>query len=393
MKIGMMVDTYLPIMGGAEVHVLELSRALTAQDFQISICTAVPAGVGQAADEFPVLRLPALVGGGWRAALNLPRALSALLRFTRQVDFIHTHYSFLFAAIGTVLARLLRKPSAVTLHGLGTLDSSVGRSRLWRFYRYISLKCATTVIATSQEMSDVAARFVSRDKIVLIPNGVNPASFTSRVETKNTSQELVVLTMRRLAPKNGVQYLVEAAPAVIQAVPRARFWVAGEGKLEAYIRQRVSALQLEAYFQFLGVVPHSKTPAFYEQADIVVFPSSAESTSLACLEAMCMQKAIVASGLAPYREMLGTSGERGLLVDLFDRLASDYNAPMNLPAERIQALAQAIIRLARDPDLRLNLGQTARQYAIDNYDWRLIAEQTAQVYRSAAVEYNGPGTR
>ena len=42
MKIGMLVDTYLPILGGAEVHVLELSRALRAQGDEVAVCTAVP---------------------------------------------------------------------------------------------------------------------------------------------------------------------------------------------------------------------------------------------------------------------------------------------------------------------------------------------------------------
>lgn len=392
MKIGMLVDTYLPIMGGAEIHVLELSRALQALGYEIEVCTAVPGADGSLPDagepaespsnEFypPALRLPGLVGGGWRALLALPRSLPGLARFVRRVDFVHCHYSFLFAALGTLLGRLYGKPSAVTLHGLGTLDSSVGGSNLWRFYRYVSLKLAHTIIATSEEMRSVALRFASASKIVLIPNGVNSEKFAPQPEPEGLAGEIVILTMRRLAPKNGVQYLVEAAPAVLQAAPQARFWIAGEGKLEGYIRQRVSELGLQDYFRFIGIVPHAQAPDYYRQADIVVFPSSAESISLACLEAMSMEKAIVASSLATYRELLGVAGERGLLVNLFDRQDSDYNAPLQLAPERIQALAQAIIRLAQDGDLRRQLGQAARQLARGRYDWRSIAAQTARLY-------------
>jgi 1,4-alpha-glucan branching enzyme len=322
-----------------------------------------------------------LKGGRWRAVLGIPASLPRLVTFIRGVDYVHCHYSFLMAALGTLLSRLLRKRCAVTLHGLGTLDSSVGRSRLHRLYRWISLKLADTIIATSQEMRQVALRFAPAHKITVIPNGVDPRAFSPAPRQESTEHELVILTMRRLAPKNGVQYLVEAAPAVIAAYPQARFWVAGEGKLEGVIRKRVAELKQEAQFRFIGIVPHAQTPDVYRQAEIVVFPSSAESTSLACLEAMCCEKAIVASSLSAYQDMLGANGERGLLVALFDRDASDYNAPPSLPPERIQALAQAIITLAGDPDRRARLGEAARRFAAEGYDWRKIASQTARVYR------------
>jgi glycosyltransferase involved in cell wall biosynthesis len=378
MKIGMLVDTYLPIMGGAEIHTLELSRALRLQGHTVSVCTAMPPG-GAPDDEFSVLRLPVLNGGGRRAFLRSPLALPRLWQFIRRVDVVHCHYSFLLAALGVLLARLQGKPSVVTLHGLGTLDSSVGRSPLRRFYRWLSLRYARRIIATSEEMRAVARRIAPSERIRLIPNGVDAARFTAA--PRPPREEVVILTMRRLAPKNGVQYLVEAAPAISAALPQARFWVAGEGKLEALIRRRVAELGMEAAFRFLGVTPHAQTPEMYRQADVVAFPSSAESISLACLEAMCCEKAIVASSLGPYQELLGKNGERGLLVKLFDREESDYNAPLTLPAERIQALAEAIIRLARDAALRQELGAAARRFAAA-YDWSAIARQTVeQCYR------------
>ncbi|MBM3152763.1 MAG: glycosyltransferase family 4 protein, partial [Chloroflexi bacterium] len=284
------------------------------------------------------------------------------------------------AALGVVLGRLLGKRVIVTLHGLGTLDSSVSKHILWRLYRFVSLKWADIIIATSAEMAQVAMRFAPQERVVVIPNGVDTDRFAPRTRPP-TGDEIVILTMRRLAPKNGVQYLVEAAPLILEAVPQARFWLTGEGKLEAHIRRRVAELGLEPFVHFLGIVAHDQTPGYYAQADIVVFPSSAESTSLACLEAMSMEKAVVASRLSAYREMLGDD-ELGLLVPLFEREASDYNAPLTLPPERIQALAYAVIRLAQDPPLRQRLGQAARAFVMAGYDWRLVAARTARLYGS-----------
>jgi glycosyltransferase involved in cell wall biosynthesis len=378
LRIGMLVDTYLPIIGGAEIHVLELSRALRVIGATPIVCTGTsPDGDGRQ-DEIPVTRIPALHYAGWRTWLRLPFALPALLRFIHKVDVVHCHYTFFMAMLGTGLGKLLGKRTIVTLHGLGTLDSSVGSSAMMHFFRRASLHWADVVIATSDEMRSVALRFVPDRRIVIISNGVDTARYIS--EPKPASQEFVILTMRRLAPKNGVQYLVEASPAVVAALPQARFWVAGEGKLEAYIRQRVAELGMETCFRFIGMVPHTRTAEYYQKADLVVFPSSAESTSLACLEAMSMQKAIVASNLEAYQTMLGDQ-ERGLLVKLFDRVESDYNAPMTLPPERIQALAEAVIKLATDAVLRSELGDRARRFVIEEFDWKRIAERTMLAYR------------
>jgi glycosyltransferase involved in cell wall biosynthesis len=280
---------------------------------------------------------------------------------------------------GTILGRIFGKRTAVTLHGLGTLDSSVSRSPLFRLYRFVSLKLASVIIATSEEMRSVALRFTSNERIIVISNGVNTSFFTP-ADVPEKDDELVILTMRRLAPKNGVQYLVEASPLVLAAVPQARFWISGEGKLEQYIRQRVKDLGTEAHFRFIGIVPHDETIDYYRRADMVAFPSSAESTSLACLEAMSLEKAIVASRLSAFQWMLGQDGERGRLVTLFDREDSDYDAPLTLPADRIQSLAAAIIDLAQHPDQRKKLGKAARNHVVEVYDWNVIALKTAQVY-------------
>jgi glycosyltransferase involved in cell wall biosynthesis len=381
MKIAMLIDTYLPIIGGAEIHVTELSRALRNFGHEVKICTAVSSFTGEVEEEFPVIRFPMLNGGGRRAFVNIPRAIPGLIKCIKQVDFVHCHYSFLMAALGTILARILGKRSAVTLHGLGTLDSSVGKNLLWKFYRFVSLKWAHTIIATSEEMKDVASRFAPNRKIVIIPNGVNTNIFKPK-KTVNESIS-VVLTMRRLAPKNGVQYLVEAIPAVIAKCPQTKFLIAGEGKLEDYIRKRVAELNVEEYCEFIGIVPHAKTPDYYQKADVVVFPSSAESTSLACLEAMSCEKAVIASNLKAYQDMLGTNGERGLLVRLFDRETSDYNAPLALPEGVIVHFSEMIINLLKDKPLQESLGKNAREYVVKYFDWTKIAKDIIRVYEES----------
>ncbi|MBX6365328.1 MAG: glycosyltransferase family 4 protein [Gemmatimonadetes bacterium] len=386
MKIAMLTDTFLPSYGGAEIHVLELSRALHDRGHSVRIVTAT-AGPADC-DRFVVDRVPRLAGGGAVALAGVPGALRRLHEAIRAADVVHCHYSFLLGALGAGISAVLRRPAVTTLHGLGTLDSSVGRSVLRRSYRRTSLALSRRIIATSDEMRAVASRFAPESRIRVIPNGVAGDRFVPAAEDEQPGR-VVILSMRRLAPKNGVQYLIEAAPAVLRAVPTAEFWIAGSEKLEGYLRERVRELGIEASVRFLGTVPYERADEFYRQAGVVVFPSSAESTSLACLEAMACGKAVIASALGPYKALLGAD-ERGLLVRLFDRETSDYNAPLQLPPDRIAALAAAIVRCGRDAGLRRELGHRAREHVLGRYTWDAIARDVESVYEEALRAMSDP---
>jgi len=102
---------------------------------------------------------------------------------------------------------------------------------------------------------------------------------------------------------------------------------------------------------------------------------------LACLEAMSMEKAVVASSLVAYKDLLGNN-ERGLLVNLFDRDYSDYNAPLKLPDEKIKELSDAILLFANEKKTREQFGIRSRKYAKENYDWTIISKKVMKIYQS-----------
>ena len=370
MKIGMVVDDYLPSIGGAQTHVYYLSRTLQELGHQISIYTNTLCQ--EVASEFEIVRNPH----------EITRDLMKLAGFIREVDMVHCHYSYYLASLATFWAKPLGKPTVISLHGQGTLDSSVGKSLVRKSFRWFSIRFADGVVATSDEMAEIASRFVKKQRIHLIPNGVDTDYFTPSSTPAPSKNKLTVLSVRRLHPKNGVQYLVEAIPYIVNRVGKnIEFLIVGAEKLESYLKNRIQELRIEDYVEFVGEIPNEQTRDYYAIADVVVFPSSAESISIACLEAMAMEKAIVASALIPYRQLLGEN-ERGLLVDLFDRDYSDYNAPLTLPDEKIALLADAVVRLCKSALLRRSLGKSAREHVRKNYDWKLICRKIVSVYDS-----------
>ena len=379
MKVLLAQDTFLPKIGGAEVHLWKLSKKLQERGHQVTIVTAMPGP--SVVDGLLVYRFPLLQGQGKKAVGALPIYLPKIISLVRGHDLVHGHYTALCSAVLGTIAQLFKRPFVVTLHGYGTLDSSVQRSVWLKLWRRLAFRHACKVIATSDEMRQVASRFVPEERIFVIPNGVDVEEFTPSNDALPTSP-IRIATVRRLVPKNGVQYLIEAAPLILQLSPKkVEFWIIGDGSLRQYLEERVRSLGIEAHFRFWGALPNKKIREILQQVHIVVFPSSAESTSIAALEAMSMEKPIVASAVGAYPELLGEN-ERGLLVRLFDREESDYNAPMTLPMERLQRLAQTIVQLIQNPRLAETLGKRARAYICQHYDWRIIASKVESIYEA-----------
>lgn len=377
MRILMTQDTFFPKIGGAEVHVWKLSKALIRLGHHVTVVTTTP---GKCIfDGIRCYRFPLLQSQGKRAVITLPFYLPRLVKLVRMHDIVHGHYTAFCSATMGILAKSLRRPFLVTLHGYGTLDSSVARSIWLRTWRRISFSLADKAIATSSEMQIVAQRFIEPERVVIIPNGVDTQEFKPSSVSQDDSV-IRIVTVRRLVPKNGVQYLLEAAPLILQQSPKPiEFWIVGDGPLRQYLESRAQALGISSRTRFLGTLPNEQIKSVLAQASIVIFPSSAESTSIAALEAMAMGKAIVASKVGGYPELLGEN-ERGLLVELFDRVESDYNAPLSLPTERLRLLADAVICLVKNPELRTRLSLKAREYVCQHFDWQVIASRIEKIY-------------
>lgn len=371
-KIGLISDTFLPQIGGAEIHVKNIAQFLKNDGYEAEVFTNTQGE--KSLNGIKIRRNNAKGNKIWRLAKDI----KSIFLFVKNVDVVHAHYTFYLACLSGVTARILRKPFIVTLHGLGTLDSSVNKNFRRKIYRYVSFKMADAVIATSGEMADVAKRFIDQKYIFIIPNGVDTECFQVK-NNQNNNNKVVVLSARRLNPKNGVQYLIESIPLIVEKFPEIEFWIAGKDKLENYLKQRVEDLKMGNFVKFIGEIQNEDMLKYYNDADIVVFPSSAESTSIACLEAMSYEKAIVASALSAFKEML--DDDKGVLVKLFDREDSNYDAPLTLPQERINLLADAILKLANDKERRIYLGKKARDFAVKNYDWKILIKKVELIFK------------
>jgi glycosyltransferase involved in cell wall biosynthesis len=135
----------------------------------------------------------------------------------------------------------------------------------------------------------------------------------------------------------------------------------------------------------VGLIPNNRTPEYFAVADVVVFPSTAESTSISCIEAMLMEKSIVASRVGGLIELLGGAEPVGRLIQLVDNEHSDYAAPSisSISAQRYSAMAKSIMGLLEDAHENRRLGIAARKRAMAHFEWTNVIAATEANYRKA----------
>jgi len=383
MNIVITADSYLPRLGGQEMGALRLAKYLRRRGHRARIVTTEKhSWSGPEEGGFEVIRVPHRFG-----PLDRYRLRTLLGELFREAEVVHARNCYRLSAIAAPVAARVGRRFIVSLHGLGLLDNphdSLIKRLSHRRYRRKSIALADAVISTSSELAGMAAPYTDPSRIHLIPNGVDtddfdadrpaPAELRARFDS-----DRVVLAVRRLVPKNGIQYLVQAAPAILQRCPDARIVIGGWGVLESSLREMARGLGVDHRIHFVGRVANSEVPGYLALAQVVVFPSSAESTSHACLEAMAMGKPIVASRLGGLAELLGEEG-RGSLVDLFDGGGSSYDAPPQLPQDRVELLARAITDLLENPESARRMGERARAHALARFDWNVLIDRILEIY-------------
>jgi glycosyltransferase involved in cell wall biosynthesis len=197
---------------------------------------------------------------------------------------------------------------------------------------------------------------------LLTPSADSGASLRASLKLEGAS--VVVLMVSRVLRSKGVLELAHAARQVRRADPTIAFLLAGpadDASLDALTEHELAELRREV--QWLGARDDVKE--LLALADIFVFPSFyREGVPRVLLEAASMGLPLVAADAAGSRDVVD-DGVNGFLV----------------PPQDAPAIAQAVLRLAREPELRSRFGAESRRRAIDEFDLAVIAERTASLYR------------
>ncbi|MCZ6676415.1 MAG: glycosyltransferase family 4 protein [Candidatus Poribacteria bacterium] len=222
---------------------------------------------------------------------------------------------------------------------------------------------AAAVVACSDGLRDLALRTDSQAKLRVIPDGLDLSRFTP-IPREAHPPRVRILTIGRLIPRKGFQFLIRAVPRVIQeATNDFEIELVGDGPERANLVKLADELGVRHKIHFAGSVPYSELPKKYKEADVFTLCSLAEGMPLVVLEAMGSGLPIVASRVQGIEDLeaVGTNGA------LFTPGDAD-------------ALAQGLIEMINSGKRRVQMGR-ASVARVQKYDWKNIAESYLDIYR------------
>ena len=256
----------------------------------------------------------------------------------------------------------------------GSFMRNTGVSVYNRFFINKVLGSAEVIIATTKSYADESTFLKHyKDKIVVIPNGINIEEVTTTLTQEESRNRLglpiesqIILFFGSLVPYKGPDILLKAFKIIKDEVPMVKLIFAGRGQMLHELRDLVRKFNLEDDVIFLGFVEEEEKPLYYKASDIFCLPSTtmAESFGIVNLEAMASGIPIVGSNLGGIPDIV-KDGENGLLAK-----------PRN-----VQSLADALLHLLKNEDLKKRMGNKGLK-RVKDYSWDKIAKETEQLYRS-----------
>jgi glycosyltransferase involved in cell wall biosynthesis len=376
MRILVLTPTFLPMIGGAEIVLLEVYRRL-AERHEVCLLTADKGGLSRDLDHlinFRVVRyqdrfsLMRFRGHRLTGGIVPPFSLSAVSATRRVVadfrpDVLNTHY-MTHTGLATILAqRQLGVPSVLSFTGRDAPGPNT--PWFWKYYdRWIAHSVSEITFVSDYCRQAIYGPSAPKRGIV-IPGGVDLERFNPNLAKSYIRQRIglplevpVLFAMQRLSPEKRVDIVIEAMPHILREHPRAVLVIGGSGKSRPKLVSLVQQLGLEQSVRFTGYIPEADLPLYYAMCDVFVFHSTFETFGVVLAEAMASGKPIVSVRSTAIPEVI-TEGKTGLLVP-----------PLNP-----QAMAEKVVYLLDTPSERRQLGHSARAWAEQHFDWNDIAAQ------------------
>jgi phosphatidylinositol alpha-mannosyltransferase len=362
LKIGIVTPYGYPHPGGVNEHVRFTYDAMRRMGHDVWIITSKYGRERES--EGHIIRL----GTGWAAPANGSVGRVTLgLRFKRQArevleaenfDVLHFHEPFVPFLSPTVLDQS-KTVNIATFHAFGGFSPSywIGKRFAGRLAERLHGRIA---------VSGAARHFINRyfpGEYEIIPNGVDLDRYTGAEPYENLRDgTLNILFVGRLEERKGLIHLLKAYNRLRKRKVDARLLVCGAGpKLREY--KRFVGLRGIRDVEFLGRVSDEEKVRYFASADIFCAPNTGqESFGIVLLEAMAAGVPIVASDIHGFKRVVERNVQ-GILVE-----------PKNH-----RALAAALYKLAREPDLRHEMGDAGRARAPE-FSWDRVTERIVDCY-------------
>lgn len=359
MRIAHVTDSYLPRLGGIELHIHELVRRQRAAGHDAQVLTC---GRDRPRGAVPVQSFPGVRGLLPPAqARQLDRTLT-----TGGFDVVHAHSS-LFSPMAWAAARHASSagvPTVVTLHSL-----LPAHGQLTPVLRALSAGRGSRIVWTT--VSEAAARPLRRalagSAVSVLPNGIDPADWREPSRPGGRRELTLISTMRLTRRKRPLE-LVSILAAIRSQLPASqplRAVVVGEGPLAAAVQRHARRLGVDDWLVMAGRLGPPEIRRLLSEADLYLSPARAESFGIAALEARCAGVPVIAMSCGGVGEFV-RHGVEGYLV------ADDTQ------------MAAAAVHTLTSPGVLARLSEYNRRTE-PRMVWEAVLSQHHEVYGRAGV--------
>ena len=368
MRILQVARQFHPKVGGIESCVLNLSRGLVARGHHVEVVTLDrDIRSGQRIESPPEIDSITIHRVPYFGSRRYPVAPS-WLRFIDDFDVVHIH-AIDFFVDSAALARSFGvhlKPIVVTTHG-GIFHTTAWRGLknvYWRNVLRRSLGTATSVVAVSNSDAELFSSIVAPDKLVTIPNGIDPA-FVSASDARVRGR---IVYVGRLSAAKAIDKVITLVAAIAREFGEVELIIAGpdENDTSRALQRHSDALGIASRVRIVGELPLSELATLVAGSHLFISAAPHEGFGITTVEAMAAGTPVLVTRTGIHEQVV-RPGENGWFWS-------------GQPDGEAAATLREALLLA---DARLDAMQIAARKSASNFNWKQTTEKYERVLESA----------
>ncbi len=260
-----------------------------------------------------------------------------------------------------------------TQRGFPTIQTKLANIVMWKLSKLEkqAAEKANIIITISKYTQNKIIQLyeIEKEKIRIVPNGVDIQKFKPLKNQSTIKRQIginnrqCVLFVGRLIPRKGLSFLVQAAKHIIKEKEQTAFVIVGDGPQKNQLISYLEKNRIRKNFVFLGDIKDEILPSIYNCAEVFVFPSVQEGQGIALLEAQAVSKPVITFNTGGVRETI-LNQKTGLLVE-----------------PNSKELANAIIKLLKNEEMRNKMGKKGREFVSKNFSWEKSAKKLLETYK------------
>ena len=306
--------------------------------------------------------------------LYYPTNLLKFYEIIKQINILKPDVIHLQAGMNPFLCfapPVLKKyPLVTTLHDpkphLGE------ESLLKKITKYCVRKYSDQIIVHGKKLKEIMIEEYNLpcNKVNSIPIGEHEVTPFKKYERKDRWEDgNLILFFGRIWEYKGLEYLIRAEPLITEQVPDAKIIIAGTG--EDFKKYDKMMMNRDNFIVYNRYIPYKEGAELFQRCSLVALPYIDASQSGVIPTAYSFKKPVVVTDVGAIPEIVD-NGITGFIV----------------PPKNPEALADAIVKLLKDNNLRKQMGENAYKKLKTDLSWDKIAEKTIRVYKKAIVAKN-----